>query len=316
MKARFVFVLSLFFIALLLVVPWITFILASSTSICGTCHATSKQYKSWQNSKHASTNCMSCHLRPGFGGRFLLFFEIFSNLAKTLNNHNVAEVVFVDEDNCLACHDRIIDDVITKDNLRVSHSEIINAGWRCVDCHANVGHQSFTVGARLSTPSMDKCITTCHKSKHNAATNCRICHLRKPRVKPTNITTMGTLAHNKNWDKNHGMNALSTCRVCHNKHFCRDCHFVNIPHESNWPDKHGKKAITYSGSCNQCHKAKFCNNTCHANVSLPHSLPYRHTKEANRKPGPGRCIVCHQRQNCVDCHAIHAQHLKATKDSR
>lgn len=292
----------------LIVVLWLVPMAGPRIGLCGSCHAVARQSESWRSSAHSSIGCMACHSKPGVGGKLTLLVDIADHIVKTFAGAG-QNTAFVNEDNCLSCHDIILDDAVTRNNTRMSHREVIAAHWRCVDCHANTGHRSVAVTARRATPSMDKCMSCHNKTGAAPKTVCSSCHPRVPRNRPTRVAAVGVLAHDGDWKKDHGANVLTSCAACHNKRFCQRCHHVEIPHEKNWGDLHGRRAVGIEQTCLQCHAGKFCDR-CHAKVQLPHIKPYRHGPEAKSNGGPERCTTCHQREECTRCHEMHAKHAQ------
>jgi hypothetical protein len=46
----------------------VAMMVTSQTGFCNTCHIMNDYYASWERSSHHNVSCLSCHLKPGFGG--------------------------------------------------------------------------------------------------------------------------------------------------------------------------------------------------------------------------------------------------------
>lgn len=275
---------------------------AKYTPLCGLCHATRSEFVSWKTSSHAENGCLDCHGEPGVGGKMMLLLKSGRNFIGTFSG-GASVQARVSNDVCLNCHNNLLYDTVTKNGIHVSHREIIAAGWRCPECHASVGHRLSVATFLSGTPSMDKCFT-CHK-QGGADTGCNTCHKDKVGGLPKNPKTVGLLAHTAGWSKRHGFDDQKTCRSCHQKSFCAGCHQIDLPHNSNWPDEHGKAALSNQSACKTCHKKSFCVD-CHQ-IEMPHPNPYNHSQEKN-KLKITICWRCHNAPECDNCHKLHIAH--------
>lgn len=273
---------------------------AAVTPVCGACHETQAQYVAWKKSAHAGVPCLDCHSKPGLGGYVGAPFRALSSLGVKLTGGKRTVVVYTDDDVCLRCHDKILDDLVVKDGLKMKHRQIIDDARRCGDCHAGVGHNVAGGASYNRFASMDKCLG-CHNTKR--LQKCDLCHSKKTGSGLSEPAKMGLLAHDSGWGRRHGSANTRDCRLCHDKKFCAECHETEMPHPSKWPLVHGRAALAESG-CDACHRGKFC-DACHV-LPMPHERDWEHGTPARKQRG--LCDRCHAEKSCDDCHDLHDTH--------
>ena len=271
------------------------------TSICGSCHETSAQYTAWKKSDHSRVSCLDCHSGPGIVGYVSVPKRALRSLGVKMGVIRRASAVAFNYDNCLRCHDTILDGIVIKRGIKVSHREIVDDGRACGDCHAGVGHEVKGAVSYDNYTSMDKCLY-CHKSGRLG--KCKLCHVNRTGKGLAKKTQMGLLAHDKGWGRRHGVAESRSCRLCHEREFCGECHKIEMPHRSNWPSIHGNQSQT-QGGCAKCHKPKFC-TSCHQ-IKIPHESGWKHGSQAKKKREV--CDRCHTEKHCKDCHDLHDTHL-------
>lgn len=280
---------------------------ADHTSICGQCHAVSTAYGSTLDSQHPDVGCLACHRNPSIGGRLSADFRAWRNLGSLMTD-GVRQEKHVDNDACLACHDTVMDEATRSKKIKMSHREVIDAGWRCGECHGNTGHSLDKTKAKLQNPSMDKCFG-CHASRA-ALRKCSLCHVDRPSEEetPTDVRAMGTIAHGPGWNKQgHSLANQRTCNTCHEKTFCKKCHKIELPHsKESWPYQHGAFAALAPKSCPQCHKTQLCDD-CHK-IAMPHPPEYERGHLSESKSNNDICYNCHFRDQCEACHVAHLKH--------
>lgn len=279
---------------------------ADHTSLCGRCHATSRAYRNSYFSAHREIGCLACHRNPGIGGRLSADLRGLRNLSAGFGRSQPQEQ-FVDNDACLACHDEITDEVSKDRTVKMSHREVIDAGWRCGECHGNTGHKLGGIKGALQNPSMDKCFG-CHLSQPRLR-RCRACHIGSiPKGTPKNVAAMGSAAHVKDWKRSkHGQAEQDPCAVCHEGAFCKSCHKVSLPHsKANWPYQHSAAAKIDEQACHQCHRPQFCLD-CHK-VPMPHQNDYNRKHMTDPAGADTVCYNCHLKDQCEACHRAHKTH--------
>jgi len=132
----------------------------STSQYCGsTCHEMNYVYQSWELSPHGTNShglqagCVDCHLPPkeeyvhhmiskGYAGAKDMFVHHFGEynaeaMRKKVTAHFPSE-------RCLHCHKNLLNKPGSS-AARMAHTSAIHdpdkEGSRCVDCHANVGHE-------------------------------------------------------------------------------------------------------------------------------------------------------------------------------
>lgn len=273
---------------------------AAVTPICGACHETRSEYDAWKKSRHAKVSCFTCHGQSGIAGYISGPVQAFRVIGVKLSGNRSPATVNINDDICLKCHDTILDDVVTKNGVKVKHRQIVDDGRRCRNCHAGIGHSVTGELSYNDFASMDKCLG-CHNTKK--LRKCSLCHTKTTGSGLADQQKMGFLAHDSTWNRRHRVADSRFCRVCHNQDFCGQCHRTQVPHPSTWPEIHGEAAVTTS-RCLSCHRQNFCDN-CHL-LKLPHATDFDHGATARKRRSV--CDRCHTEANCKECHDIHDQH--------
>lgn len=280
------------------------FTVSSQPSFCNLCHVIEKDYRTWRKSSHKEVTCLACHQERGAIGFITKRLEGTRNLTRwILNSYQRPIIAQVRDEACQRCHRKeTAKGIIRSQAIRVSHKEIIKAGYRCIDCHNTVAHgKAVPVG---KYPTMDKC-AVCHNGEI-ASKDCRTCHTKKVKlIRAKNLNNVWAITHGKRWKKLHGMGNLATCQMCHPKDYCRDCHGgLDLPHPSYFPAQHGKFAKEDRKRCLECHRVDFC-SSCHK-TEMPHPLGFlpTHSKQT-KKLGESFCLRCHIKYDCNACHERH-----------
>lgn len=271
-------------------------------NLCSGCHETRQAYQSWTTFAHNEVNCADCHFEPGVGGFIFNQARALKSLKVKLFGQERNYRQTVTNDACLNCHDRVIYDLTVKKGIKMSHKEVIKAGWLCSQCHGSTAHELPSFKARLSWASEDKC-WSCHQKKARLA-KCSVCHQKVKKAMPTNLRKVGSLAHLNDWQDAHGAASAKVCANCHQSSFCQSCHGVPLPHSTAWPRQHSKAAGSYGQLCYRCHQQQFCQD-CHR-VPMPHPQPFwpKHGLEAKINK-ESTCYRCHQEFMCTECHSSH-----------
>jgi nitrate/TMAO reductase-like tetraheme cytochrome c subunit len=273
----------------------------SAPRACTVCHVSGAAYTEWQASPHASVRCERCHTDraalAGVGNSFALVSDVSRNLGG-----GRAGTVSVPSSACLSCHPySSLNTPKVVRGLRMSHKGLAEAGYRCVDCHANAAHT--VPPSRLSSPTMSMC-ARCHNNV-NVSGTCTLCHsqTKSPDVARRSDPEWSK-THGPNWRQLHGMGDLSTCTMCHDSQECQKCHNVPLPHDADFIGRHGTLAKASKQACLSCHRQSFCDN-CHG-LPIPHPAGFLsdHPKVA-RGYEDARCLRCHVADDCASCHARH-----------
>lgn len=260
---------------------------------CGLCHT--PQYDIWKASDHEQVRCNQCHRSPSM---FSIAEQRLELAGKTLRYplglYRKPAKAFIFNASCLRCHKEILYKTVEKNNIRMSHKEHEEQGYRCTDCHQKTGHNE----SGIQKYSMELCIN-CH-----TVAKCETCHTKKM-VKGRTIIARKTY-HANNWQQIHGAADIKTCNTCHSDFKnCKECHKTEIPHSTNWLNSHGKQAIDDQQSCMACHKQDMCNK-CHQNVEMPHKPNWLSDHiPVVKNTGEKTCYKCHHEDGCFACHERH-----------
>lgn len=227
---------------------------SASDAMCARCHFTSRAIDSHAEGAHADIACRSCHVGPGVRGAFTARIRGGVNLATQILGNASDEPVSAEVRNgaCIACHENVASGVTVARSIRMRHSDVLELGHACTDCHNTEAHGTEVRRARY--PRMGLCIG-CHDGI-KAASECDVCHsedvgvavrrLQRPFAK-TNIEK-------------------DDCRGCHPIDTCNACHGLEMPHSQEFVEGfHARKGLTQTAVCLRCHDiAGFCNTgLCH-----------------------------------------------------
>lgn len=246
----------IFIVGLMLGIPYY---ITSQNQYCSTCHAMESYYKTWQNSTHANTNCLACHVEPGWKSGAYHFVrttrEIYTNLVGSTGERSP---FYSAPSNalCFTCHTQARD-VSASGDLIIPHTKHVNMrGLKCIDCHKYLVHFKNPEGK--NTPSMTICYK-CHDGK-KASKECRACHTKKSfpetHKSPDFLSGHGALAQTEG----------KTCAKCHawTPGYCTECHLKRPASHAGieFRTYHKERAQTRQQGCYVCHGKAFCKN-CH-----------------------------------------------------
>ena len=281
-------------LASILIVVFLTcsFIYTSQPKFCQLCHRTSQEHQEWQTSVHKETGCLACHQEPGVFGFLVEKIARLDDCMSTVKKrffkipYTVPIRAEVSNSSCRRCHsiERIS---LVSHTIKVSHKEILEAGYKCTDCHNTVAHGKAVPQPKY--PSMDKCVL-CHNNK-TASTRCRLCHVPDVGKRPRQVM---------DYPKIH-LKSPYNCKGCHDMQNCNECHGLEMPHPVDWERMHPREGFVNKSVCWRCHNTKFCNE-CHTNFPGPHSEDFPQTSHGPATQEPEAC-GCHQRETfCPLCH--------------
>jgi hypothetical protein len=263
---------------------------------CSVCHVPATAYQSWRTSSHRDVACQQCHtdraVLAGVGNSFAL-----ASTTKSLVLHKSNGPVRVTDQACVRCHpDLGQEKPVVSNGLRMSHAGLSEAGYGCVECHADVVHP--LPAGRPASVSMSVCLE-CHDNVSHSG-KCGVCHVGTG----SKAVTQSSDPHGPTWRQTHGMGDLKTCTVCHPRTYCKTCHAIELPHDDNFFATHGQQALGALDVCQQCHTQTFC-DSCHG-MQMPHPSGFLkiHSSAASSVNDP-RCTKCHVPDNCQECHIKH-----------
>jgi hypothetical protein len=280
-------------------------------STCAQCHAGGKYSDSVALSPHEGVECAECHRATGITGpaQDLATYVRWVGVYAGRRTEPEVQAGSVGNDPCLDCHEEIREGTVVRGGVRVRHSDFLEAGWACRECHNSTGHPDVVI--EPSSPTMDKCLP-CHDGV-NASSECETCHTQE----------VGSPSHQDELPKVNltGDAAQGSCYGCHAQADCTSCHGIPMPHPGNWLERgqqgnHMREGFANRELCWRCHYGEggpsqanydFCRQ-CHDPSGGPHgdnkAWIRRHGVEATgQAPGEnGMCFACHNDSLCDNCH--------------
>lgn len=275
----------------------------TSDRACNSCHVTKQAVLSHAEGTHAKARCSSCHVGPGVRGAYLaagrgarnLVVQVSGSFSKPMPYAEVSSAA------CESCHEEIKTTTLTARGIRMRHSDVLDVGYQCTDCHGTVGHGTDVPRPRY--PQMAQCIQ-CHDGE-KASNACDFCHSQDVGV----ATRTPGAGYVKADIKTDG------CRGCHPMTSCIACHGLELPHSDQFvAGFHARKALLQPKVCMKCHTLNEC-DSCHKFRQLSQGVPANpHATSVSgfvtwhipaQGLGMGACS-CHDNQRqrfCDYCHA-------------
>lgn len=233
-------------------------------NVCLSCHDEDRLHsKEFRESAHNDTDCSSCHEGGNVASRtFFATPSRVEHIVSAVVTDGKPSVRFTPLVNsgCTSCHDQL-DETLTvaKGGLtvKVAHKQPLEAGMRCVDCHAFAA----TPTSQINDTGMQSCLV-CHNDEQESAA-CVTCHVgdpaaaQKTKPSPENARTLYQ-----------GVD----CYSCHNPRPCDSCHGVRMPHKNvvggGYLDYHADDARQGYTRCYKCHDRGMCED-CHFDGAAP-----------------------------------------------
>ena len=257
---------------------------------CSACHTLAPAVAAWETDAHADISCYGCHARSGIIGALQAGTLGATRLLRT-SGEIAGAAVF--ERGCLSCHDQVAEGV-TDGVIRMRHSDVIEAGYRCVSCHPTVGHTDMErEPLPVERSRMSTCLV-CHDGVA-APSECTVCHDGPP-SDPEVIARSGMT------------DAPVTCEGCHSEETdrgCVECHGLVLPHPVEFMGEHARLSARSPSLCARCHETANTSGACecHADVNVHGTYSDwfpRHGPMAQTS-WPGGCL-CHADSFCLFCH--------------
>lgn len=260
-------------------------------SYCVSCHA-GALLDVESDGAHASVSCVRCHEDSGafVTNAILRLSDVSAKYG--LGSSQYSSVPRTSR--CLGCHRNDVAQVSEdqQTGVRISHSEPLEAGWACLDCHASEGHADM--GAPVG---MTPCLS-CHDAVQ-ASAECDTCHAKDTSAASglagTRIYGTATITRRD-------------CEGCHSMESCDACHGLRMPHSEEFLRTHprysgfDKKELCFE----QCHTDGDCGK-CHG--SWDSHIP-SFKEEHKIYPKDSACDTCHDRHEgpiCDLCHDFNVQ---------
>ena len=256
---------------------------------------------------HADLSCVRCH-EPGraMGAYGVNTLVRSVHFARGFGLGDASDYGSVTVSSCSRCHASDIEGVVENETrgVLVSHTEPIESGLRCVDCHSL---DQGLIGGGIG--GMTRCIS-CHDNVTASAT-CTDCHVKDVSVAASaNRPARDSIANVQI--------PVPDCGGCHNLVTqCDPCHGgVRLPHSLEFVQRgHAREAaLDYwtgdGNTCFQCHtnNRNSC-GTCHRGQFWSHPKSF-FTLHRAASPSGSACATCHSgtkgvvpdRNFCLLCH--------------
>ncbi|MDZ4169185.1 MAG: hypothetical protein U1E26_05970 [Coriobacteriia bacterium] len=262
---------------------------------CAACHTEPAFVSASAQGAHASVDCLQCHSEGGAWGRIAFNSAHLGRMVPS-STWSVRDVADVADARCLSCHDKVDDEAISANGIRVDHSTCAYE-IRCTECHSTTAHGSAVSWVR--TYDMETCLQ-CHASDGSVA--CDLCHVGRS---PENRIRTGVFAitHGPEWERTHGMGDSSTCAACHTAADCGTCHGPGLPHDGGFMKEHSTFSQDRKAKCESCHEPQFCDG-CHG-LSMPHPRRFVIAHGVEAEQNRTLCSRCHVDTDCSVCHVKH-----------
>ncbi len=281
------------FIAVLLTVG----VLSVTQPGCESCHKRDARFAAaTSKASHSEVKCVACHVPPAPVDRAAFGFrQLFGMLIPVMSAQG-RDWETVDDQQCLACHKSIGEQVVSAKGLRIDH-QACASGRQCVDCHSSVAHGATRW---VRGYDMEACLE-CHVAK-SAPTACDTCHVERDRADRISTGSFA-ITHGPQWRKTHGMGNMANCAVCHTAAKCETCHGVGLPHDKEFIQQHGAVSRNPAAKCESCHEQRFC-DSCHG-LQMPHTRAFTRDHAVQAKANRALCNRCHADPDCTECHVKH-----------
>ena len=297
----------LFFLVFAIVLAATANYYAERTQSCLNCHPAQLTQATLDRTAHKGIECIGCHRGPGVVGYFQQKLDIARMAVVYLQTRDpkktlLAQGGFVTNAACLKCHSAILERVVIKGNLAMSHDEPEKENRSCLECHSPVAHPGQ---GPQRTFSMSSCMA-CH-TYMRASVACKTCHPKNAEgYRAVNIEDL---------PKVDLPSELRCYEGCHDeKKECLPCHQVTMPHPEDWvaspiPAHIRYAAFTKKKLCWQCHydgdryfeqTKTFCQR-CHP---LQFHGPDEQVYWSHQRFTTGECTgLCHRLEFCDQaCH--------------
>ena len=281
-------------VILLFAAVWVTAgFTTSAADVCSSCHSNSAHASSRAEDQHSHVSCVDCHESGG------TLAQVTVNLVPRVAHVVLARMnpkratgfgIPVASDGCLRCHrDQIaMPTVSVALGVKMSHAQPLEAGARCVECHAL---SSGVVGTR--TVGMTPCLR-CHDGKA-ASAQCSKCHVGDPSNAIQARISADSMAA--------AQVPNPQCGGCHtNMTKCNACHGIQMPHSTAFKQFAHARAAAVSiwkdggKQCARCHYVGHNNCQrlgCHSGLFPSHPPVWRTMHASAPWNGPKTACSCH-----------------------
>lgn len=317
-------------IAVVIIAVTVALVSTSRSAWYGSYADLANNYENLQDSVHADLRCEQCHYdeRGPFAHEVALVGEFYGDLVAPTEDLRFVQMATPTREACLTCHHEDWSDNASR-TVKIphpAHLRVADVTDECVECHKWTGHDEVYIERHKEMPFSSVCASfdchagwkstqecgDCHHVVQEDAGDWRVVHKETVRLAGPN----GCL------------------EACHDADQCRQCHTTgkrpDFPKDApgttlkalerehvkdDWMQKHGAAGLADEEACFTCHVSAAECEDCHSERPEFHGLKgtwlNRHAefasdmKDGKSVPNPDkekRCLVCHERQYCDDCH--------------
>lgn len=282
-------------------------------------HLLNRRFVNLEDSSHEGIGCRACHETQPFANGAQLVGDFYRSLVTSEPLPAYFTFKPPTRQACLACHanDWSVDTSRTARIPHPAHERVASETRDCVGCHRWTAHVESVMRKHKTMPFSGVCVAYgCHVGT-KATAQCFDCH---------HVLHVDA----EKWVKIHpqtvrkaGENAC--LESCHKVKQCQDCHTTGVRPEffgppieigmkaievlhvrKDWTARtHGPEALKGEARCLLCHVSQAQCAECHLERPAFHGSTAtwigRHAKATKRVDDP-RCLACHARPWCEDCH--------------
>jgi hypothetical protein len=294
---------------------------SASPGYFGRYHSLAKNAQALEASSHSGIGCRECH--TGTRGKvvdsFAVIGDFYMGLVKAPRSPIFVAFNRPANEACMKCHetDWSTDSKRTQRIPHPAHLTVSGETRECVKCHKWTAHRETYMKKHKEMPFSGVCVAYgCHvgwKTKDD----CSTCHHVLYRTE-------------EEWKKAHPQVVWSygdsgCLEKCHEPDQCRLCHTTGKKPEirgvvteaglktierlhvrPDWIDTHGAEALKDQSRCMRCHISTGECQNCHARRPAFHGSTRSWIgthKDVAKKVDDPRCLTCHKKKVCDDCHA-------------
>jgi len=306
-------------LAVLVAIPVIVTTVAPDV-LYGRFHEVSANYEELQSSRHAEVGCRSCHgtSQGVLVHSIALVGDFYASFVRPVDEPRFLEFESPTREACLACH-RTAWSHEAERTTRVphpAHMRVADETRNCVDCHKWTAHEETYMEEHKEMPFSGICVAYgCHVG-FRSEDQCTSCHhaLRD---------------ETEDWLVEHpavaqALGTSSCMETCHDADQCRLCHTTGerpvfdglqtrtgleeierLHVAADWSETHGPTALADQSKCMQCHVSDGECRACHTHRPASHDPVETWISSHKEVVDPDdevRCMTCHERSWCEECH--------------
>ncbi|OGF53360.1 MAG: hypothetical protein A2Z21_07950, partial [Candidatus Fraserbacteria bacterium RBG_16_55_9] len=245
----------------LIVFAWLLWVGARVTDrpeFCASCHFMQPFVTNWENSTHASINCINCHYERGFGGYLAGKARLLAEMLRYWTGaYNVRPHARIADENCLNCHPEKALETATpyKQKIQFSHQQHSGNPARGIELVCNSCHSELVQGSHTAVD--ERTCITCHfvgLPNGEPLGSCQGCH-----GPPKDTILVDSIVFNHSDYLKSGVDCL-TCHLHVTRgsgdvppQMCYACHVERFAQYGNTELVHRVHVTNQQLKCSDCH---------------------------------------------------------------